>query len=49
MVARVTDELGRSDVMVANAGIAQVAPLLEVTPEQFDGLMAVNLREHDDA
>ncbi len=44
MVGRVADELGRLDVMVANAGIAQVAPLLEVTPEQFDGLMAVNLR-----
>jgi meso-butanediol dehydrogenase/(S,S)-butanediol dehydrogenase/diacetyl reductase len=44
MVGRVADELGHLDVMVANAGIAQVAPLLEVTPEQFDGLMAVNLR-----
>ncbi len=44
MVGRVADELGRLDVMVANAGIAQVAPLLEVTPEQFDALMAVNLR-----
>ena len=44
MVGRIADELGRLDVMVANAGIAQVAPLLEVTPEQFDQLMAVNLR-----
>ena len=44
MVGRVAQELGRLDVMVANAGIAQVAPLLEVTPEDFDGLMAVNLR-----
>ncbi len=44
MVGRVAGELGRLDVMVANAGIAQVAPLLEVTPEQFDELMAVNLR-----
>lgn len=44
MVASVADELGRLDVMVANAGIAQVKPLLEVTPEDFDGLMAVNLR-----
>lgn len=44
MVARLVDELGRLDVMVANAGIAQVAPLLEVTPEDFDRLMSVNLR-----
>lgn len=44
MVGRAAEELGRLDVMVANAGIAQVAPLLEVTPEDFDGLMAVNLR-----
>src|ERR687893_1064390 len=44
MVGRVAEELGRLDVMVANAGIAQVAPLLEVTPEDFDRLLAVNLR-----
>lgn len=44
MVGSVADELGHLDVMVANAGIAQVKPLLEVTPEDFDGLMAVNLR-----
>jgi meso-butanediol dehydrogenase / (S,S)-butanediol dehydrogenase / diacetyl reductase len=44
MVGRVADELGRLDVMVANAGIAQVKPLLEVTPEEFDRLMSINLR-----
>ncbi|WP_207955854.1 acetoin reductase [Rubrobacter marinus] len=44
MVGRVAEELGRLDVMVANAGVAQVAPLLEVTPEDFDRLMAVNLK-----
>ena len=44
MVAATVAELGRLDVMVANAGVAQVAPLLEVTPEQFDWLMSINLR-----
>jgi len=44
MVASVAGELGSLDVMVANAGIAQVAPLLDVSPEDFDRLMSVNLR-----
>lgn len=44
MVQRVADELGQLDVMVANAGIAQVKPILEVTPEDFDKMIAVNLR-----
>ena len=44
MIAACVAHFGRLDVMVANAGIAQVAPLLEVSPEQFDKLMAVNLR-----
>ena len=44
MVQNVAAELGRLDVMVANAGIAQVVPLLDLTLEDFDKLMAVNLR-----
>ena len=44
MVGGVAEDLGQLDVMVANAGIAQVKPFLEITPEDFDGLMAVNLR-----
>ncbi|WP_028067499.1 acetoin reductase [Solirubrobacter soli] len=44
MIGAVVERFGRLDVMVANAGIAQVAPLLDVTPEDFDRLMAVNLR-----
>ncbi|GAB3301678.1 acetoin reductase [Parasphingorhabdus pacifica] len=44
MVERVTNELARLDVMVANAGIADVKPLLETSPEDFDHLMSINLR-----
>jgi meso-butanediol dehydrogenase / (S,S)-butanediol dehydrogenase / diacetyl reductase len=43
-VAGVAREHGSLDVMVANAGIAQVAPLLDVTPGDFDRMTAVNLR-----
>jgi meso-butanediol dehydrogenase/(S,S)-butanediol dehydrogenase/diacetyl reductase len=44
MVGRVVEELGSLDVMVANAGIAQVKMLLDVTPEDWDKVMKVNLR-----
>jgi meso-butanediol dehydrogenase/(S,S)-butanediol dehydrogenase/diacetyl reductase len=44
MIAAAVERFGRLDVMVANAGIAQVAPLLDVRPEDFDRLMSVNLR-----
>jgi meso-butanediol dehydrogenase/(S,S)-butanediol dehydrogenase/diacetyl reductase len=44
MVRRVADELGHLDVMVANAGIAQILPLLDLTPEDWDRIMAVNAR-----
>lgn len=44
MVKGVADELGKLDVMVANAGIAQVEPLLDLTPEDWDTMMSVNLR-----
>ncbi|WP_017975340.1 acetoin reductase [Actinopolyspora halophila] len=44
MVERVSDEFGQLNVMVANAGIADVQPLLETTPEDFDHLMSINLR-----
>ncbi|KYH45374.1 acetoin reductase [Branchiibius sp. NY16-3462-2] len=45
--ALVTDtatQLGSLDVMVANAGIAQTKALLDVTPEEFDKVLAVNSR-----
>lgn len=44
MVRSVVGELGRLDVMVANAGINQVKPLLDITSEDFDQIMAVNAR-----
>jgi len=44
MVQTTANELGRLDVMVANAGVADVALLLDVSPEAFDWLMSINLR-----
>jgi len=36
-------ELGGFDIMVNNAGIAQVQPLLEVTPEEVERILKVNV------
>jgi glucose 1-dehydrogenase len=35
---------GRLDILVANAGIRQTAPFLEVTDESWDAVLDVNLR-----
>jgi meso-butanediol dehydrogenase/(S,S)-butanediol dehydrogenase/diacetyl reductase len=43
MVDRAAEELGTLDVMVANAGIAQVKTLLEVTPEDLETIFRVNV------
>lgn len=43
MVERTAAELGSVDVMVANAGIAQVKTLLEVTPEDLQTIFSVNV------
>jgi meso-butanediol dehydrogenase / (S,S)-butanediol dehydrogenase / diacetyl reductase len=43
MVDQVAAELGSVDVMVANAGIAQVKTLLEVTPEDLATIFGVNV------
>lgn len=37
-------EFGRIDVLVNNAGIGRSAPFLELSPEDFDRVLAVNLR-----
>lgn len=44
MVAKAVADQGRLDVMVANAGIARVTSLLETSVEEWDQVMAVNMR-----
>lgn len=43
-VARTVSELGRVDVLVANAGIGDRNPAESMTVEQWDRVLAVNLR-----
>jgi meso-butanediol dehydrogenase/(S,S)-butanediol dehydrogenase/diacetyl reductase len=43
LVAAAREELGSVDVMVSNAGIAQVKTLLEVTPEDLQRMLGVNV------
>jgi len=43
MVAQVADSLGRLDIMVSNAGIAQVKPLVEVEPADLEAVFRVNV------
>ncbi|CAF1141494.1 unnamed protein product [Rotaria sordida] len=44
MMQKASKELGSLDVVVANAGINQVKPLLDVTTEDWDRIFATNLR-----
>lgn len=44
LVANTAGALGSLDVFVANAGIAQTKALLDVTPEEYDQVHAVNGR-----
>lgn len=43
LMARARSELGRLDIVVNNAGVAKVAPLVEMTPEDWRFMVDVNL------
>lgn len=42
-VSYVEEKLGGFDIMINNAGIAQVNPLLEVTPEELEKIFRINV------
>ncbi|MET9565103.1 SDR family oxidoreductase [Streptomyces tauricus] len=44
LVTGTAEQLGSLDVMVANAGVAQTKALLDVTPQEYDRVHAVNGR-----
>lgn len=44
MVAKVKESYGRIDALINNAGITQDARLVKMTEEQFDRVIAVNLK-----
>lgn len=44
VVTTATDSFGRLDILVNNAGIWRTAPIDEQDPEEFDRVLAVNLR-----
>jgi L-rhamnose 1-dehydrogenase len=43
-VAQTVDAFGRVDVLVNNAGVVRFAPLLELSHEEWDRTMAINLK-----
>jgi len=44
LMAKTLEELGKIDIMVANAGIVSIKPALELTVADWDEVMAVNAR-----
>ena len=43
-VERTVDAFGRVDILVNNAGVGSGTPILEITPEEFERVHAVNVR-----
>jgi NAD(P)-dependent dehydrogenase (short-subunit alcohol dehydrogenase family) len=44
MAAKTIEQFGRIDVLVNSAGIVEARPILEIDEEQFDRMIAVNLK-----
>ncbi len=44
MVSRVVKELGHIDILVNNAGILAVTPAIEISEQEWDRVLAVNLK-----
>jgi len=44
VVSQVSERFGRIDILVNNAGIIQVLPIEKITEEQWDRVLAVNLK-----
>jgi len=44
LIAGAIDEYGRIDVLVNNAGIVSGGDFLEISEEEFDNVMSVNLK-----
>lgn len=44
VVARAVEHFGGVDIMLSNAGIAKATPFLDLADEEFDRVMAINLR-----
>ena len=43
LMTRAVHEFGRLDIVVNNSGVAKVAPLAEMSPEDWHAMLAVNL------
>jgi 3-oxoacyl-[acyl-carrier protein] reductase len=41
---RLTQDWGRVDIVVNNAGYAKRTPLADITPDEFDAIVAINMR-----